>query len=314
MSQGRGVVVIGVPDLISPSYFPAIAAVELGYFRARDVDATIELVFPVTTTYERLRSGDLHFVAGAAHAALYAFPRWEGVRLVAALSQRMYWFLVVRSDLAVDRGDLGALRGLRIGAAPGPADGLRRMLAAVDIDPDRDVAIGPVPTANDGNVSFGMAAADALRRGIVDGFWANGMGAEVAVREGTGTILLDVRRDDAPGGAGSYTFPALATTVSVLEEDAALVSAAVAALVEAQHTLAAEPTLAGDAVADVFPEYERSLIGGLVARDAPYYNPRIDPDAVRALNTFARSVGLLGGEDVPYDLVVAADSRSEWER
>ncbi|MGH8662389.1 MAG: ABC transporter substrate-binding protein, partial [Burkholderiales bacterium] len=136
---------VAVPDLVSPSYFPAIAAVELGCFEREGLDATIELLFPVTRTYKELRDGRLDFVAGAAHAPLYAFTNWHGCKLLAALSQHMYWFLVLRRNIAARRGDLGALKGLRIGAAPGPVDGLKRMLLESSIDPERDVTIGPVP-------------------------------------------------------------------------------------------------------------------------------------------------------------------------
>ncbi len=55
---------VAIPDLVSPSYFPAIAAVELGFFKKEGLDATIELLFPVTRTYEELRDGRLDFVAG----------------------------------------------------------------------------------------------------------------------------------------------------------------------------------------------------------------------------------------------------------
>src|SRR5881628_139455 len=145
--------------MVSPSYFPAIAAVELGFFAKQGLDATIELVFPVTKTYEELREGRLDFVGGAAHAPLYAFRDWTGCKLLCALSQNMYWFLVVRRDLGIGRGDLRALKGLRIGAAPGPADGLKRMLVDSGIDPEREVNIAAVPGAAGAGVSFGMAAA-----------------------------------------------------------------------------------------------------------------------------------------------------------
>src|SRR2546422_5127846 len=151
--------------MVSPSYFPALAAVELGHFGNEGLAATIELLFPVTKTYEELRDGRLDFVGGAAHAPLYAFSDWAGCRLLCALSQNMYWFLVVREDLGLSRGDLRALKGLRIGAAPGPADGLKRMLIESGIDPEHDVEIGPVPGAAGAGVSFGMAAAMALEEG-----------------------------------------------------------------------------------------------------------------------------------------------------
>ena len=46
---------IGVPDLISNSYFPAIAAVDLGAFKAEGLDAEVELLFPVPKAMEALR-------------------------------------------------------------------------------------------------------------------------------------------------------------------------------------------------------------------------------------------------------------------
>ena len=32
---------VAIPDLVSPSYFPAIAAVELGFFKQEGLDATV---------------------------------------------------------------------------------------------------------------------------------------------------------------------------------------------------------------------------------------------------------------------------------
>jgi hypothetical protein len=42
----------------------------------------------------------------------------------------------------------------------------------------------------DAGVSFGVAAAQALARGEIDGFWANAMGAEIALRHGTARATI----------------------------------------------------------------------------------------------------------------------------
>src|SRR5437762_13282050 len=107
----------------------------------------------------------------------------------------MYWFLVLRKDINARRGDLSAVKGLRIGAAPGPVDGLKRMLQRAGIDPARDVSIGPVPGAAGEKAFFGLMAAQALEDGKIGGVWANGMGAEVAARISIRTLVLDARPD-----------------------------------------------------------------------------------------------------------------------
>src|SRR6478752_2217155 len=159
---------LAIPDLISNSYFPALAAAELGFFAAEGLDVSAELIFPVDRAYRALRDGEVDFVGGAAHAVPSAFPEWRGARLLGALAQGMYWFLVMRADLGVARGDLAGLRGRRIGAAPWVEMGLRRLLAAAGLDPTRDhIEIGPVPGAIGATVNFGLTAASALAAGSI---------------------------------------------------------------------------------------------------------------------------------------------------
>ena len=299
--------------MISPSYFPAIAAVELGFFKKEGLDATIELIFPVTRTFEELRERKLDFVGGAAHAPLYAFREWKGCKLLCALSQNMYWFLVVRKDIGARRGDLRALKGLRIGAAPGPADGLKRMLIDSGIDPERELKIAPVPGAAGAGVSFGMAAAKALEEGAVDGFWANGMGAEVALRRGIGTLVIDSRRGDGPKGSQHHTFPAWVTTQQLIDEEPEQVAAAVRSIVAAQNALKDDSSIAAEAAKRHFPPAELALIPELVRRDAPFYDPAISAESVNELNAFARSMGLLSGAPA-YEQVVATRFQSLWKR
>src|SRR5882757_9691760 len=102
---------IAVPDVISNSYFPAAAAVELGFFAREGLDVSLELVFPVDKAYAALRDGSVDFVGGSAHSALAAFPEWRGVKLLCAQAQGMYWFLVMRSDLRPVRGDIAIVKG-----------------------------------------------------------------------------------------------------------------------------------------------------------------------------------------------------------
>ncbi len=304
---------IAVPDLISNSYFPVIAAVELGFFKSEGLDTKkVELLFPVPKTMEALRDGELDLAVGSAHATLAAFSNWKGAKLLVALAQRMYWFLVLRSDLQAKRGELTAVKGLRIGAAPGPDQGLHRLLAEGGIDVKSDnVQIMPIPGATGVGVSFGISAAKALEEGKLDGFWANGMGCEVAVRRGVGTVVLDIRRGDGPPAAQYYTFPAMVTTEKKIEEDPKGVAAAVRALVKAQKALRENPDRATEVGRRIFPPTEAELIAELIRRDLPYYDPTISEEIVMKMNRFAQDIGLLLGP-VPYNQVVDTRFRHLW--
>ena len=302
---------IATPDLVTNSYFPALAAEELGIFREEGIDAHVELL-PSLDAVNALRDGTVDFVAGGAHTTLLAFPRWKGAKLVVTLSQGTPWLLVLRSDIPARRGEIGAVKGLRIGAASGPDRAFLHLLAEVGLDPARDgIAIGPVPGALHPGASFGVVAADALERRLVDGFWANALGSETAVRRGVGTIVADVRRGDGPPAAGQYTFAALATTDALIAREPERVAAAVRAIVRSQRLLRREPSRATEVGRRRFPPAAAEIIAAIVERDLPFYDPVISEAAVATMNGFAQAIGLLPAP-VPYDGVVAMRFRDLW--
>jgi NitT/TauT family transport system substrate-binding protein len=303
---------LAVPDLISNSYFPAVAAAELGFFKREGLDVDIELIFPVDKAYAALREGQVAFVGGAAHAALAAFPNWEGVKLLCAQAQGMYWFLVMHNDLGIARGDIAGVRGRRIGAAPWVEMGLRRLLIAGGIDPARDgVVIAPVPGAQGAGVNFGVTAAKALEARQIDGFWANGMGTEVAVRRGVGTVVLDVRRGDGPKAAFDYTFASIAAAERMTAESLEIAAAAVRAIVATQAALTADVTLATTVGQKLFPAAEAELIADIIRRDLPHYQAAITREAIDGMNAFTRDLDLTE-RAARYDDIVATELAPLW--
>jgi NitT/TauT family transport system substrate-binding protein len=301
---------IAVPDLVSNSYFPAIAAVALDFFKREGLDVVHELIFPNYKAYEALRDHRIDFVAAPAHVALAAFPEWRGCKFLMALSQGMFWLLVLRADIAATPGDVGAVRGRTIGAAPMVDLGLKQMLIDAGIDLARDgVRIVGVPGADAQRASFGVAAARALADGEIDGFWANAMGAENALRQGVGKVILDVRRGVGPASAFHYTMPVLVTSDAAIARDTELVAGGLRAVLAAQRALKADAGLATVVGRALFPPAEAALIGDVVARDLPYYDPAISEPAFAGLSRFALATGLLRAQ-VPYQDVVATSFRS----
>jgi NitT/TauT family transport system substrate-binding protein len=305
---------IAVPDLVSNSYFPAAAAAALGYYRDEGLDLAVALVSPIETCAQALRAGDVDFIAGPAHAPLLAFPDWQGVKLLCAQSQGTYWFLVMRRALRLGRGDLDGIRGQKIAAVPFTAAVLRRVLAAAGLDPRRDkINIVTPQRVLEPSVNVGVAAAQALAAGEVDGFFANGMAAEIAVRSGAGDIVLDIRRGDGPAECFNYTMPAIAATDRLVAANPQAAAGVVRAIVRAQRQLRSDIALAAEAGALLFPPYEAGLIADIVLRDAPFYSAGLSYSFVNAMNGFARDIGLLRVAQVSYQTVVASQFAGLWD-
>ena len=300
---------LAIPDLISNSYFPAIAAVELGFFKREGLDVALEMIVPVENALAAMREGSIELIGCSAHLLVAGFPEWRGVKLICAQSHGMYWFLVMRADLGISRGDLAALKGCSIGAAHWVAMGLRALLAEAGIDAERaGIRIAPIPGAHGAGINFGVSAARALEEGRVDGFWANGMGAELAVRRGTGTVVLDVRRGDGPKTCFDYTWPAIAATDALLARSPQTAAATMRAIVSTHNALKDNVELAFEVGRKLFPSTEATLITELIRRDLPYYDARISPAMVRSMTQFSRDVGILQG-DPDYRELVAAPAR-----
>jgi NitT/TauT family transport system substrate-binding protein len=296
---------IAIPDVISNSYFPVLAAVELGCFADEGFEAEVELIFPPDRAYAALADGTVDLVAASAHSTVSAFPDWKGAKLLGAQARGMYWFLIVHRDFGVARGDLAALKGRRIGAAPWVELGLRGLLDAAGIDPKAaGIEIGPVPKMPGVGPNFGVSAFRALEARQIDGFWANGMAAELAVRHGVGTIVLDVRRGDGPPGCFGYTFASMVTSDTVLAAKPAFGAATKRAVRRAHELLRNDIALAEKVASRLFPPEETSLIGSLITRDLPWYDPDIQPGDFAAMNGFLGRMGLLQGaprfEDVVF--------------
>src|SRR5476651_1938605 len=200
-------------------------------------------------------------------------------------------------DIAAKRSDIGAVKNRSIGAAPWVEMGLRRLLIVAGVDLQRDgVRIAPVPGAAGAGVNFGLAAAKALEERKIDGFWANGMGAEVAVRRGIGTVVLDVRRGDGPEGCFDYTMASIATTQRLIDTSPEVAAAVVQAIVKTQNALKINVARAAEVGRKLFPPAEAELIVELISRDLPYYDASISESFVAGMNRFARDVGILSGD------------------
>jgi ABC-type nitrate/sulfonate/bicarbonate transport system substrate-binding protein len=303
---------IWVADLDSPSYFVATAAVELGFFKREGID--IEFVYNTREGPTLMREGKLDFMGGPSFVALRAFPDWKGVKILCALAQYCYWFLAVRRDLDVKRGDLQALKGLRISAAvTDPGKLLRHMLdeAGLDLERDKIQIVPPPPTYGDKGY-MARNGIDAITQGQADAYWGNGLRVALGEKLGIAKLHLDLRRGDGPPGARYYNFAALTAREQLVKDHPEVAAGAIRAVRAAQKALQADPSLATGIAAKLFPADEAELIAPLIARDAPFYDAVITSEAIDGVMTFAKSFGLIK-DVIPYEVVVATEFSTLWK-
>jgi len=298
-----------VADAISPSYFVAIAAVQLGFFHREGFD--MEFVFSPPNPSQALKDGDIDFFGGSPYTGLRAFPGWRDGVLLCALSHYTYWFLAIRSDIKCEHGDVSAVKGLRLSASADPGLTMKRLLEEAGIDLQKDnVRIVPSPRRTSPN--WAWDGVDAIEQGVSDGYWGNGLRADLGVKRGIAKILLDVRRGDGPPAARHWTFPALVTTKRLIRERPDIAAGAVRAIVKTQRALRTHPQLAVKAAQRLFPSEETSLIAYEVARDAPFYDATITEDMVTHISRFAQEIGALKGQ-ITYDEIVATQFAGHWK-
>ena len=217
----------------------------------------------------------------------------------------------VRKDIDIRRGDIDALKGLRISSSFAfPKTALRHMLiqAGIDVDHDEVRIVESLPSKSESHSLDGVRA---LRENLADGFWGNGMRLALAEKAGIAKLHLDLRRGDGPQGARHYNFAALTVTDALIEKEPEVAAAAVRAIVATQKALKADPTLAKKVGDELFPGEEADMIPVLVGRDAPFYDATITPEAVDGLNKFALANGLLD-RPLAYEQIVAAQFKDIW--
>src|SRR2546425_4956052 len=98
-----------VADAISPSYFVAIAAVQLGFFQQEGVD--MEFVFAPPNPSQALKDGAIDFFGGSPYTGLPTFPGWRGGVPLGDFSHFKLWVPAGPLGPKSSKGDGSAVEG-----------------------------------------------------------------------------------------------------------------------------------------------------------------------------------------------------------
>ena len=168
-------------------FWPTLAAKELGYFDAENIDPDIVRTGGGAKSLAAVAGGDAHFNIGAPASAFRARAKGSDVMMIAPVIAQ-YTDNITMSDAWAKKNNLTkassyedklkALKGMTIGVSSvgGGADQLVRFLAKqAKLDPDRDMTISALGS--------GEAMLAALSRGRIDGFVVPPPTGEEAIRK-----------------------------------------------------------------------------------------------------------------------------------
>ena len=168
-------------------FWPTLAAKELGYFDAENIDPDIVRTGGGAKSLAAVAGGDAHFNIGAPASAFRARAKGSDVMMIAPVIAQ-YTDNITMSDAWAKKNNLTkassyedklkALKGMTIGVSSvgGGADQLVRFLAKqAKLDPDRDMTISALGS--------GEAMLAALSRGRIDGFVVPPPAGEEAIRK-----------------------------------------------------------------------------------------------------------------------------------
>lgn len=292
-----------IPGLVT---LPVYHAERAGYFKAENLDVTF-------VQFGSGSDGARGLVAGAADVGtmdlatvLQFIERGQRFRVIANNRRGPTIALLVRSDLDIRKGDLAALKGLRIGVSSAGSftdQYLRLLLAESGLSPDRDVTILPI-----GNFTNQLAAMQSRK---IDAQMSWAPGITILEQANAAKLFLDPRVGEGPQRLVGMVGLVVASPEKYVAENREAVRRVTRALAKAARDLQNVATFS-EAVRAENPNLDASVIRAMAPAEAAGYTPELTPRHVATINEVYRASGLLKTE-VPYDAVVDRELAALWK-
>jgi NitT/TauT family transport system substrate-binding protein len=254
-----------------------------GLFEREGLAVTLSVPPSPGGVLQRFLQGDAPAAVLPAPAYLDLIAQRAPIRLVANLLRHEPANLVVRSSALGARGislarplaeRLRALRGLKVGVAPGPVGRLRALFASAGLVADEVVQIVGVA---------GPEQNDALASGRVDALFAHTPYLEEALARGDGALVVHASAGDIPA-LSFRQIHALAVDRAWADRHDREVGALVRSLAAAELLVHRDQAAAVDAVLRALPAKKRDRVERIVALYQPAVpdRPSVTAEGIRS--------------------------------
>lgn len=257
---------IAVFGLSITNFFPHMVAEQLGYFRLEGLDVQLILVGSSAEGNAAVVSGSAALAYSTPEQVLKVRRAGINAKAIMATTTGPLNSIVVRTDIAIERGRIADLKGLTLGV-PGLGGGgdlnLRHWLRTAGLDPERDVKI-----VNVGGGGQGLIAALQAKR--VDGILSfQPFTSQIVNQLRIGKVILDPVQGEGAElfRPGNLPWNIVYGKVLYVASHRNEVIAYIRAMNRALQTIRSDPDRATDVAASVYPLFDKSQVLVSAVRD-----------------------------------------------
>lgn len=290
------------------AFFPAWFAKDAGFFEREGLNVELLFFASGNEMTAAMLSKSVAFSTTSADRPMMLKDKGQGALNLVSLTVRSPYSIVVPKSSTLRYGDVSALKGKKIGITQRGSSSdtaIRAILRPANMDPDKDVTLLALGSAE--------IAVAALGSGQVDALIVSEPSTSIAIhQEKIAKMFLDLRKGEGPPEAIRGTFYTLQATEDYARANPDTVRKAMRAICKGTKAALADPQAALKVAQRYFPKLDPSLLKVALESEALTFGTAISDDMIKSVSDGAVSVKVIQKAYTTDDVVIGKDFRSLW--
>lgn len=290
------------------AFFPAWFAKDAGFFEREGLNVELLFFNSGSEMTAAMLSKSANFSTTSSDRPMLLKEKGQATFNLVSLTTRSPFSVLVPVASTLPYGNIGALKGKKIGITQRGSSSdtaIRAILRPSGVDPDKDVTLLALGTAE--------AGVAALASGQIDALIVSEPGTSVAVnQEKSGKMFLDLRKGEGPPAASRATFFTLQATEEYLKANPEVVRKAIRAICKGTKAAKADPQAALKVAQKYFPKLDTAILAAALQSESVTFGTEITDEMIKAVSDAAVSVKVIQKGYSTDDVVVAKDFRALW--
>lgn len=290
------------------AFFPAWFAKDAGFFEREGLNVEILFFSSGSEMTSAMLSRSVAFSTTSADRPMLLKDKGQQTLNLIALTIRSPFSVLLPPTASLPYADVAALKGRKIGITQRGSStdtAIRALLRPAGIDPDRDVTLLAL-----GSAENGVAA---LKTGQIEALIVSEPGTSIAIhQEKVAKMHLDMRKGEGPPAASRATFFTLQATDDFVRANTELTRKVMRAVCLATKAAKADVPAAVRVAQKYYPKMDPALLSVILANEAPTFGTEITAEMIAGVAESALAVKAIQKAYALDDVVIGRDHRPLW--